>query len=570
MRIIWSRAGSILLAFAIAVAGLIGNVIPAQAAGSVSVSGINNDVVIDVRTSLYEASLSNVQITASNQFVTGVIYGDTYTDAWGLPGAYVSTDYALRVPPAADIWAYNSAKASLNIETNVWTVSGMVNDVNFLLDHSVIYLGYQSSNLYSYFTFESGARISGTMHVMTNYFNGQTADFFMPTGMYVAAKMLPSSRNPFTSMRFPSTQTGSISVQLNLVNGVVGTFEVDAGLDQAPLTHYAGTNTWQFDGTATQVNNSLSALKYVSGSSTHTNLVDIVLVIDGHAYYFTRNSIVVRNPAQCPVGMYSLTGDDMNMSCETAPSGLYTSVAGSYAPALVEPGRFAINGIRELCAAGTYSNTFGASSCTPAPEGHYVGGSGWTAFSDCPAGYFATGTGNYACTPARAGKFVANPNSATDEPCPAGSYQPNAGSRSCIAASAGYFVSSPGSTAQAACSSGTTSTAGASLCTATSGGATPAAENPTTVAPVAATPGSPSCRVSIGGKASVACLLSSIGVSQAAGSKATIRIAKASSAVCKAKGSSAVGRKAGVCNVTVTIKPKKGAKSTYSTSATVG
>ena len=569
MRIIWSRAGNFLLALAIALAGLVIEVKPAQAAGSVSVSGLNDDVVIDSR-STYEASLSNVQITASNQFVTAVIYGDTYTESWGLPGAYISTDYALRVPPATDVWAYNSANASLNIDTNVWTVSGMVNDVNFLLNHSVINLGYQSSNLYSYFTFESGARISGTMHVMTNYFNGQTADFFMPTGMYVAAQMLPSLRNPFTSMRFPSTQTGSISVQLNLVNGVVGTFEVDAGINHATLTHTVGTNTWQFDGTATQVNNSLSALKYVSGSGNHTNLVDIVLIIDGHSYYLTVNSITVRNPVQCPIGTYSLTGDDMQMNCAAAPSGLYTSIAGSYAPVFAEPGRYAVNGIRQLCAAGTYSNTFGASSCTPAPEGHYVGGSGWTAFSDCPAGYFATGTGNYACTPARAGNFVANPNSASDEPCAAGSYQPNSGSRSCIAATAGYFVSSPGSTTQAVCASGTTSTAGASLCTATSGGGTPVAENPAVAVPVAVTPASPSCRVSVGRKASVACLLSSIGVSQAAGSKATIKIAKVSSAVCKAKGSSAVGRKAGVCKVTVTIKPKKGAKSTYSTSAIVG
>jgi hypothetical protein len=82
-------------------------------------------------------------------------------------------------------------------------------------------------------------------------------------------------------------------------------------------------------------------------------------------------------PAECDPGSYLSGG-----TCTLAPAGSYSAGGTATSPT--------------PCAAGTYSDTAGASACTPAPAGSYVPGPGATAPTSCPAGQ-SSNVGATAC-----------------------------------------------------------------------------------------------------------------------------------------------------------------------------
>ena len=167
----------------------------------------------------------------------------------------------------------------------------------------------------------------------------------------------------------------------------------------------------------------------------------------------------------CAPGKYSTGGVN---SCSTCAAGTYS---GSGASSCI------------ACAAGTYS-TGGASSCTTCTAGYYCpGGTNRVA---CPSGYTsaAGATAQNKCyISVAAGKYIASANSSTQTSCAAGTYKAahtvnygstsscsdcaagtysTGGAASCTTCTAGYYC--PGGTNRIQCSSGYTSSAGASSC----------------------------------------------------------------------------------------------------------
>ena len=85
-----------------------------------------------------------------------------------------------------------------------------------------------------------------------------------------------------------------------------------------------------------------------------------------------------------------------------------------------------------LCNSGTFSVT-GASPCTPAPPGTYVGTTGAMAATDCGLGTYSSVSGATSCTPAPPNTYVATAGATAPTFCPAGTVNPNSGSISVAA-----------------------------------------------------------------------------------------------------------------------------------------
>ncbi|MBK7934610.1 MAG: VCBS repeat-containing protein [Acidobacteria bacterium] len=229
---------------------------------------------------------------------------------------------------------------------------------------------------------------------------------------------------------------------------------------------------------------------------------------------------------EASAGYYaSGTGNENQTKCEL---GKYQPATGQSSCILAPAGAVGTTGaIARQCAAGG-SSTEGAAACTPAPIGSYVGGSGAITSTPCAAGYYqpaagqtscieasaghyASGTGNEnqtqcdigmyqpatgqsSCILAPAGSYVGTTGAIAPTPCAAGSYQPAMGADSCMLADAGYYVPTSGQTSQTACPPGTTSSGGATVCTAlpftvtfNANGGSGSMANQTTNAPTALT-----------------------------------------------------------------------------------
>ena len=152
-------------------------------------------------------------------------------------------------------------------------------------------------------------------------------------------------------------------------------------------------------------------------------------------YYSTAGSV---SCTRCAAGKYSSAGAG---SCSSCPAGKY-SAAGASSCTSCPAGSYCPGGSNKItCAAGTYTNTTGKSSCSTCGAGTYNSGTGNIGCSTCEAGYYCTGG------TARAA-------------CPAGTYRTGTGgtsSSSCTTCEAGYYCT--GGSARAACPSGTTSNA---------------------------------------------------------------------------------------------------------------
>ena len=104
---------------------------------------------------------------------------------------------------------------------------------------------------------------------------------------------------------------------------------------------------------------------------------------------------------------------------------------------------------------GAFSADPGASACTPAPAGSFVGTTGATAATECAMGAFSADPGASACTPAPAGSFVGTTGATAPTECAVGSYSPDPGAASCLPAPVDTYVDSTGATAPIACPAGT-------------------------------------------------------------------------------------------------------------------
>ena len=74
-------------------------------------------------------------------------------------------------------------------------------------------------------------------------------------------------------------------------------------------------------------------------------------------------------------------------------------------------------------------------------------------------------TGAAPCTAAAPGYFVANAGAMMQTACVPGTYQPASGQTACVLAQAGFYATGPAATAQLPCALGSTSGAGAAVCT---------------------------------------------------------------------------------------------------------
>ncbi|MBK6725360.1 MAG: VCBS repeat-containing protein [Acidobacteria bacterium] len=140
-------------------------------------------------------------------------------------------------------------------------------------------------------------------------------------------------------------------------------------------------------------------------------------------------------------------------SCMNADAGSFVAGSGSTS--------------QTACAAGSFQPNPGASSCILADAGTFISGTGsTTAGSPCALGTYQPSTGQSSCINADPGNIVNTLGATAQTQCVAGRYQPNPGQSVCILADPGFFVANPGATMQDPCPPGTTSGAGATVCTA--------------------------------------------------------------------------------------------------------
>lgn len=215
--------------------------------------------------------------------------------------------------------------------------------------------------------------------------------------------------------------------------------------------------------------------------------------------------------------------------------------------------------LNRLCDIGTFSVN-GAQPCNPAPAGSYVANIGQSSVSSCADGSFQPNLGSSFCVPASQGHYAKADHTA-ELPCANGSYQPNQQSTSCIPADPGYYVDSIGAAAQVVCPTGTTSTAGASSCTALPTTTTTVPASTAVVTAVA------KCAVKKGKSISVICLAKNAGITIAKGS--TTKVASATTKVCAASGAVLKTTKTGTCKAKLTVTAKGGKPKTYSVSVII-
>lgn len=208
------------------------------------------------------------------------------------------------------------------------------------------------------------------------------------------------------------------------------------------------------------------------------------------------------------------------------------------------------------CSPGTYSSNGGQpldnSGCLLATAGHYVATSKATSETECPAGTFQFSSGAMNCTHTQPGTYTSTPASVTATDCVKGTYQPDEQKTSCITSPANFYVSATAATAATACPTNYTSPEGSDSlddCIAPAPAVTPS--------------------IAKGKKKSAKALAVEIGMTVPTKSKVTLKLNKASKKFCKISGSKIKATKFGTCNVTVTVKPKKGTKSVKTTALTV-
>jgi hypothetical protein len=151
--------------------------------------------------------------------------------------------------------------------------------------------------------------------------------------------------------------------------------------------------------------------------------------------------------AICAAGTYSAT--EKATSCTPARIGFYVGNAGQRSDTACQantttvstgstgsnrciavPGYYIANYTLAACPAGSYSAAAGATSCTQATAGNFVGTAGATGQTACAAGSYSATARATSCTQATAGSFVGTAGATTQTACAAGSYSASAGATS--------------------------------------------------------------------------------------------------------------------------------------------
>src|SRR5580698_1518577 len=178
------------------------------------------------------------------------------------------------------------------------------------------------------------------------------------------------------------------------------------------------------------------------------------------------DTVTLSTPPTTSVGTTVYTFDHWDTSGQTVPcTGGNTGTSCTFDVPKSGVNLTAIYDPPTACPAGSYSST-GLEPCTAAPAGSYAAGTGNTSATPCAAGSFSADPGSAACTPAPAGSYDSGTGNIGSNPCAAGSFSANPGSASCTPAPAGSYDSGTGNTSATPCPAGTTSSAGATACTA--------------------------------------------------------------------------------------------------------
>ncbi|MCK6690466.1 MAG: lamin tail domain-containing protein [Thermoanaerobaculia bacterium] len=152
------------------------------------------------------------------------------------------------------------------------------------------------------------------------------------------------------------------------------------------------------------------------------------------------------NAILCPVGKYSnVTGATACLNCA---AGSYQDQQGQTSCIACPPGKFSnVTGATacQSCAAGSYQDQPGQSSCTACPPGSFSSATGSVACQSCAAGSYQDQPGQTSCTACPPGSFSNVTGSVACQSCAAGSYQDQPGQTSCTACPPGKFSNVTGS-----------------------------------------------------------------------------------------------------------------------------
>ncbi|KAH8052006.1 hypothetical protein JL722_10453 [Aureococcus anophagefferens] len=148
----------------------------------------------------------------------------------------------------------------------------------------------------------------------------------------------------------------------------------------------------------------------------------------------------------CAAGTYQdATGQS---SCALADGGSFVQADGASEQTACDAGKYSGSGADECidCEAGTYQDATGQSSCKLADGGSFVDAMGASEQRECPAGSFS-GSASGKC-----------------DDCAAGTFQVLTGQSSCALAGQGFYAGNTGASEQTACPAGSFSGSGASEC----------------------------------------------------------------------------------------------------------
>ncbi len=166
----------------------------------------------------------------------------------------------------------------------------------------------------------------------------------------------------------------------------------------------------------------------------------------------------------CPAGSYCPDG----INTYLCPPGKYSNVTGSVACLNCAAGSYQDQPGQTsciACEAGTFSNITGATSCTPCPAGTYNDLTGQTECQSCPAGKFSNVSGATSCTPCPAGSYNDLTGQTECQSCPAGTFNNTLGAIACHSCPAGTYNDLTGQTECQSCPAGTfNNTVGAIAC----------------------------------------------------------------------------------------------------------
>ncbi|XP_078599632.1 uncharacterized protein LOC144874877 [Branchiostoma floridae x Branchiostoma japonicum] len=168
---------------------------------------------------------------------------------------------------------------------------------------------------------------------------------------------------------------------------------------------------------------------------------------------------------QCTVCAYTAADGTCANGC--SPGERAVSSGGAFTCRLCQSGYKCVNGdeVEEMCPAGTHS-TADRTACDPCAIGEYSN-AGSSACQPCPAGTIGTQSSASSCNQCPAGQYSPSTGSTSCQTCTAGQFS-RAGSSSCQPCSAGTFNTADGSSSCDPCPAGTSSSAGATSCTAQS------------------------------------------------------------------------------------------------------